>query len=122
MDQSASLEREVKLEAPEGIRLDELGGEPIEPRRLTSVYYDTPDRRLLNAGLTLRRRSERGRAVWQLKLPRATGRMELQVDEAGKAVRSRSCRWCATCWATSLSGSWRRSSPTEEAAVLRVST
>jgi hypothetical protein len=27
MDQSVSLEREVKLDAPEGIRLDELGGE-----------------------------------------------------------------------------------------------
>lgn len=121
MDQSVSLEREVKLDAPEGIRLDELGGEPIEPRRLTSVYYDTPDRRLLNLGLTLRRRSER-RAVWQLKLPRVTGRMELQVDETGKAVPESSCPWCATSWATSLSGSWRPSSLTDGAAVLRVST
>src|ERR1700750_1565318 len=64
-----TLEREVKLEAPDGFALPDLGGDPLEPRVFTSVYHDTSDRSLARAGITLRRRTERGRSVWQLKIP-----------------------------------------------------
>jgi len=71
-------EYERKLEAPEGFRLPDLGGEPLEPRVFTSVYYDTAARSLARSGLTLRRRTERGRSAWQLKLPAGSARVELE--------------------------------------------
>ncbi len=77
-EMEATAEYERKLEAPEGFELPDLGGEPLEPRIFTSVYHDTPDRSLAHAGLTLRRRTERGRSVWQLKLPAGEARLELE--------------------------------------------
>ena len=77
----ALAEYERKLDAPEGFELPDLGGEPIEPRVFTSVYYDTADRSLAGAGITLRRRTERGCSLWQLKLPAGDARLEL--EEAG---------------------------------------
>ena len=74
----AAAEYERKLDAPEGFELPDLGGEPIEPRVFTSVYYDTADRSLARVGITLRRRTERGRSVWQLKLPAGDARLELE--------------------------------------------
>jgi CHAD domain-containing protein len=74
----AIAEYELKLDAPEGFELPDLGGEPLETRVFTSVYYDTADRSLTGAGLTLRRRTERGRSVWQLKLPAGDARLELE--------------------------------------------
>ncbi|HXR12126.1 MAG TPA: CYTH and CHAD domain-containing protein [Gaiellaceae bacterium] len=74
----ATAEYERKLDAPEGFELPDLGGEPLEPRVFTSIYHDTPDRSLSRAGLTLRRRTERGRSVWQLKLPAGDARLELE--------------------------------------------
>lgn len=73
-----TTEYELKLEAPEGFELPDLGGSPLEPRVFTSVYYDTAESSLANAGITLRRRTERGRSVWQLKLPAAAARLELE--------------------------------------------
>jgi CHAD domain-containing protein len=73
-----TLEREIKLEAPDGFALPDLGGDPIEPRVFTSVYHDTADRSLARAGITLRRRTERGRSVWQLKIPVSGARVELE--------------------------------------------
>lgn len=73
------LERELKLDADADFELPELAGEPLEPRVFTSTYYDTPGRRLLRAGLTLRRRVENGLSTWQLKVPRADGRLELEA-------------------------------------------
>ncbi len=73
-----TTEYELKLEAPEGFELPELGGSPLEPRVFTSVYYDTAGGSLAQAGITLRRRTERGRSVWQLKLPAAGARLELE--------------------------------------------
>jgi CHAD domain-containing protein len=73
-----TLERELKLEADADFALPELGGTAIEPRLFTSVYYDTPGRRLLRGGITLRRRTENGKSLWQLKLPRAGARLELE--------------------------------------------
>ena len=76
MDATAEYER--KLDAPDGFELPELGGSPLEPRVFTSVYYDVPERSLSDAGITLRRRTERGLSVWQLKLPQADSRLELE--------------------------------------------
>jgi CHAD domain-containing protein len=73
-----TVEHEQKLEAPAGWALPDLGGVPIEPRVFTSVYHDTPDRSLARAGITLRRRTERGLSVWQLKLPSDDARLELE--------------------------------------------
>jgi CHAD domain-containing protein len=42
------------------------------------VYHDTADRSLARAGITLRRRTERGRSLWQLKLPAEDARLELE--------------------------------------------
>jgi CHAD domain-containing protein/adenylate cyclase class IV len=74
----ATVEHERKLQAPDGFELPALGGSPLEPRVFTSVYYDVPSRSLTNAGITLRRRTERGKSVWQLKLPQADARLELE--------------------------------------------
>ena len=74
----AAAEYERKLNAPEGFELPDLGGEPLEPRVFTSIYYDTADRSLARAGITLRRRTERGRSVWQLKLPADDARLEIE--------------------------------------------
>jgi CHAD domain-containing protein len=74
-----TLEREVKLTAERGFRLPELPGTPLEARVFTSTYFDTDDHRLARAGVTLRRRVERGRGVWQLKLPRGAARLELEA-------------------------------------------
>ena len=72
-----ALERERKLAGPAEV-LDALEGEPIEPRTFVSTYHDTADRRLARHGITLRRRVENGVSRWQLKLPRAGGRLELE--------------------------------------------
>ena len=72
-----TLERERKLVgSPE--TLAALDGEPIEPRLFTSTYHDTGDRRLARHGITIRRRLENGVNLWQLKLPRESGRLELE--------------------------------------------
>ena len=76
----ATVEHERKLDAPAGFELPELGGEPLEPRLFTSVYFDTPGRSLAAAGITLRRRTEHGRALWQLKLPADDARLELELE------------------------------------------
>ena len=72
-----TIERELKFEGDD-IQLEELGGEPIEPHVFASSYHDTPDRRLLRAGITLRRRVENGVSKWQLKLPSEESRLELE--------------------------------------------
>jgi CHAD domain-containing protein len=72
-----ALERERKLAGPAEV-LDALEGEPIEPRKFVSIYHDTADRRLARHDITLRRRVEKGVSRWQLKLPRAAGRLELE--------------------------------------------
>jgi CHAD domain-containing protein/adenylate cyclase class IV len=75
-----TVERELKLEAEEGFELPDLGGERLTDRVFTSTYYDTPSRSLASAGITLRRRIENRRPLWQLKLPRAgTARTEIEA-------------------------------------------
>jgi CHAD domain-containing protein len=80
-----TLEREVKLSVGPDFALPPL---PVEatPRDLRAVYFDTSDHRLARRGVTLRRRLEDGRDVWQLKLPAARGRIEVECDADGTAV------------------------------------
>jgi len=72
-------ERELKLTVPAGFALPDLPGEPLGPKTLTSTYHDTADRALARAGITLRRRVENRRGLWQLKLPGEGERLELEV-------------------------------------------
>ncbi|HEX2054130.1 MAG TPA: CYTH and CHAD domain-containing protein [Actinomycetota bacterium] len=74
----STLEREIKLQAAAGFTLPQFPGTPIGPRRFTSTYFDTEDFRLAAARITLRRRVESRRGVWQLKIPRDTARLELE--------------------------------------------
>ncbi len=85
------LERERKLVGPAEV-LDALTGEPIEPRLFVSTYHDTADRRLARHGITLRRRLENGANLWQLKLPREEGRLELEEPGGAGAVPQRLVR------------------------------
>ena len=75
----STRERELKLTIPADFSLPELPGEPLEPRTLTSTYFDTPDRALARAGVTLRRRVENRKGLWQLKLPGKGERLELET-------------------------------------------
>ncbi|MEP7019616.1 MAG: CYTH and CHAD domain-containing protein [Pseudonocardiales bacterium] len=81
------VEREVKLDADDGFVLPELSG--FVPAggildtalvHLDSTYFDTADRHLLNAQVTLRSReggpTDTG---WQLKLPTGDDRTEVRV-------------------------------------------
>ncbi len=81
----STLEREIKLQAPAGFVLPQFPGTAIGPRRFTSTYVDTEDFRLAGAGITLRRRVENRRGVWQLKIPRDHARLEL--EERGGPLR-----------------------------------
>ena len=81
----AELEREEKFEVDRGWVLPDVGelvpegGRVIEDvRRLESTYFDTPERRLLEFGVTLRRRVGGGETGWQLKVPAGSARTELQ--------------------------------------------
>jgi CHAD domain-containing protein len=86
-----TLERERKLAGPAEV-LDALDGEAIEPRIFASTYHDTADRRLARHGITLRRRLEKGVSVWQLKLPREDGRLELEARGGPGRVPKRLAR------------------------------
>ncbi len=66
-----TLERESKLQAPPAFRLPDLGGDGLvvaerEPRRMVTVYLDTPDLRIARWGCSLRHRGGEG---WTVKLP-----------------------------------------------------
>jgi CHAD domain-containing protein len=51
----------------------------LPSKKLVSVYYDTATYRLAHAKITLRRRKENGKEVWQLKLPLEKGRREIEL-------------------------------------------
>jgi CHAD domain-containing protein len=81
-----TVEREIKLRAGAGFALPAELGRPIEARRFSSTYHDTPDHRLAACGITLRYRAERGAGAWQLKLPAEDDRLELQLDGSPRLV------------------------------------
>ncbi len=68
----------VKLDVDDDFALPELGGKPLALRTFTSTYFDTAGRRLLHAGITLRRRVENRAGVWQLELPSHDGPFGLE--------------------------------------------
>jgi CHAD domain-containing protein len=76
-----TVERELKLDLDPGFALPALPGEPLPSRLFTSTYHDTPARSLGRAGITLRRRVENGKSLWQLKLPRESGNGSLARTE-----------------------------------------
>ena len=82
------LERELKLSADGSFRLPELPGTALPERTFTSTYYDTPEYRLARSGVTLRRRVENRRGLWQLKLPRGADRLELELPGPPREVPS----------------------------------
>jgi CHAD domain-containing protein len=76
--QTEELEREVKFGAPLGVGLPDLSGlvkrtERLSGQQLRTAYFDTPDGRLWNQGITLRHRTTEGDTAskWTLKLPAA---------------------------------------------------
>jgi CHAD domain-containing protein len=79
------VERELKLSAPSGFHLPELGGTELPDRSFVSTYHDTKDLRLAGHGITFRHRIENGTGLWQLKLPHGAARIEL--EEPGPPAR-----------------------------------
>jgi CHAD domain-containing protein len=72
-------ERELKLAVPRGFALPSLPGRKLGPQTFTSTYHDTADRALARTGITLRRRVQNRRGLWQLKLPGEGERLELEI-------------------------------------------
>ena len=90
----SSLEVERKYEvADRGLVVPDLQDLPgvgavVQPEEqvLEAVYYDTADRRLREAGITLRRRTGGTDAGWHLKLPARRGREEVTADLGSQEV------------------------------------
>ena len=65
-----------------------------ETQQLTTVYYDTPDARLAQRGVTLRRRQGGTEPGWQLSLAAANGAREVRapLGKTGAPVPARLAR------------------------------
>ena len=74
-----TLEREVKLRTSPGFLFPEFPGHRLPRRVFTSTYFDTKGYALGRLGITLRRRIEQSKTKWQLKLPKASSRLELEI-------------------------------------------
>ena len=92
-----TLEREVKLSVGSDFTLPPLQTEPT-PRHLRAIYYDTEDQRLARHGVTLRRRLEDGRDLWQLKLPAGRRSARARAPGGGPADPRRASRGCVTAY------------------------
>jgi CHAD domain-containing protein len=79
----ATMERELKLDVDGDFALPDLSGEPLPQRVFTSTYHDTPVRSLGRAGITLRRRLENGKSLWQLKLPQPGKGARAELEAPG---------------------------------------
>jgi CHAD domain-containing protein len=101
VNQSVSVsETEAKYEAEPDVvlpALDELPQVAATARAaeqlLVAVYFDTPDLRLLRAGITLRRRTGGEDAGWHLKLPvggRTREEIRLPLDDISAGASRRS--------------------------------
>lgn len=77
----STVEREIKLAVDHHFRLPHLPGIPLPRRVLTSTYYDTVSHDLAHARITLRRRVERGKEAWQLKIPLGNDRQEIEIAD-----------------------------------------
>jgi CHAD domain-containing protein len=92
--QTEALEREVKFGAPLGVGLPDLRGlvsrtERLPRQQLQTAYFDTPDGRLWDQGITLRHRTTHadGASKWTLKLPAAAEGSTLNRTEVSWAGR-----------------------------------
>ena len=74
-----TLERERKLAVDDDFTLPALQV-ATTPKHLRAMYYDTDDHRLARYGITLRRRFEDGRPLWQLKLPTDGDQVSSRLD------------------------------------------
>ena len=82
-----TLEREVKLRPLNGFHLPQQLVQHPQPKRIfTSTYYDTKSFALARLGITLRRRMEGGKGVWQLKLPADHARRELEIPHGSSKL------------------------------------
>src|SRR5579875_1024475 len=89
-------ERELKFDVPDGWDLAAVpepatlvppgGSLQRDVIHLESTYFDTPDRSLLDAGLTLRRRTGDADVGWQLKVPDGEARTEVRLPLDGPHV------------------------------------
>ena len=77
---SSHVERELKLAIDADFRLPRVPGTPLSRRLLISTYYDTDSYDLAQVRITLRRRIERGKQSWQLKIPLGDDRQEVEVN------------------------------------------
>ncbi len=76
-----SAEQEVKLCPPTGFRFPaQFVSHSLPKRTFISTYFDTKNYALARLGITLRRRVEHGKGVWQLKLPKEQARKELEIS------------------------------------------
>jgi CHAD domain-containing protein len=80
-----TMERERKLSVDDDFTLPPLQVDTT-PKQLRAMYYDTDDQRLARYGVTLRRRFEDGRPLWQLKLPTDGDRLEIEHESASPQV------------------------------------
>jgi inorganic triphosphatase YgiF len=87
-----TVEREVKLDVGLDFALpdltavvDHVTASELPHAELVATYFDTPDRRLLSRGITLRHRYDRadpgGERQWTLKLPARVGGLVLERSE-----------------------------------------
>lgn len=87
-----TVEREVKFDVGPEFALPDLNGVVDDARQtelpraeLAATYFDTPDRRLLARGITLRHRRDRAdpsdQGQWTLKLPARLGGLALERTE-----------------------------------------
>ena len=79
-------EHEIKFHIPPRYAIPEQLGIPLSPRVFTSTYFDSEKHLLGKLGLTLRKRVERGRGVWQLKIPSGEYRIELEIDSGSRHI------------------------------------
>ena len=79
-------EREIKFQVPSHFAIPDQLGTPIPPHVFTSTYFDSTDHRLGKIGITLRKRIERGRGVWQLKIPSGDYRIELEIESGSRHI------------------------------------
>jgi hypothetical protein len=93
-----ALERELKLDVPKGFVVPDLSAVAgltvgdVVPDDHVDTYYDTPDLRLIRAGVTLRHRQSGGGGEWTVKLPRpelgaAAGLSRLEINQPGRPGR-----------------------------------
>ena len=79
-------EKNITFQIPSRFQIPENIGVLISPRVFTSTYYDSEQHRLGRLGLTLRKRVECGRGVWQLTIPSGEHRIQLEVPSGSRRI------------------------------------